>query len=62
MILLNLLIGVVLRSMEQVQNDLRKTHQAEELDEETKQFDGLAEAVMDLQKRIERLRDKSVAK
>lgn len=56
MILLNLLIGVVLRSMEQVQADLKKTHASTATDSKTKQFEDLAEVVSDLQKRIEQLR------
>ena len=62
MVLLNLLIGVVLRSMEQVQADLRKMHPPGGDDAAIKQFDELTEAAIDLQNRIEKLRSASLIK
>ena len=59
MILLNLLIGVVLRSMEQVQADLKKLHSPVSAGA-SKQFEELAEAAIDLKNRIEKLRRASL--
>ncbi len=58
MILLNLLLGVVLRSMEQVQADLKKTHSP--IDGTTQQLNELNELAIDLQIRIEKLRTTSL--